>query len=46
MLEQEIELLGPVPVSEVDEAQKKIAATARELAEKGEITLTRGEELV
>jgi len=46
MLEQEIELLGQVRVSEVEAAQKKVAATARELAEKGEISLGQSEELI
>lgn len=46
MLQQEIELLGPVPVSQVEAAQKKIAATARELGEKGEITIRHNEQLI
>ncbi len=41
-LVEELELMGPVRVSDVDEAQKRILATAQKLEEQEEITLTRG----
>ncbi len=41
-LKEEIELLGPVRVSDVDEAQKSILAKAQQLEEEEEITLGRG----
>jgi flagellar motor switch protein FliG len=46
MLAQEIELLGLVPVREVEAARGRIALTARELAAKGEIVIGKAEELV
>ncbi|MDA3959388.1 MAG: flagellar motor switch protein FliG [Planctomycetota bacterium] len=47
-LEDEIEILGPKPLSEVEEAQKSIVEIVRKMAEDGEITIQRGnaEELV
>jgi flagellar motor switch protein FliG len=42
MLRQEIELLGPVLVSEVETAQKEFARKALELEEAGEIALASG----
>lgn len=41
MVKEEVELLGRVRVSDVDEAQNSIMETAREMEEKEEITLTR-----
>ncbi len=41
---QEMELMGQVRVRDVEAAQREFAQVARELAEKGEITLTAGEE--
>ncbi len=38
---EELELMGPVRVSDVDEAQKRILAAAQKLEEEEEITLTR-----
>ena len=39
---EELELMGPVRVSDVDEAQKRILAAAQKLEEEEEITLSRG----
>ncbi len=39
---EEMDLMGPVRVSDVDEAQKRILAAAQKLEEEEEITLTRG----
>lgn len=43
-LTEEIELLGPVKVTDVDAAQKQITNLARELAESGEISPRKEEE--
>ncbi len=43
MIEEEMEVMGPVRISEVEEAQKEIAAAARKLEESGEIVIARGE---
>ncbi len=43
-LTEEIELLGPVKVADVDAAQKQITNLARELDESGEISLRKEEE--
>lgn len=47
-LQDEMEMLGPKPLSEVEEAQKRIVEHVRELEERGEITINRGgaEEMV
>lgn len=47
-LEDEMEMLGPKPLSDVEEAQKAIVETVRKMADDGEITIQRGnaEELV
>ncbi len=44
MLEEEIELMGPVRVSDVDDAQRKIIEVAQELEEQDEIVLSRTNE--
>lgn len=44
MLEEEIELMGPVRVSDVDDAQRKIIEVAQELEEQDEIVLSRTSE--
>ena len=41
MLKEELEVLGPVKVSEVEAQQKEILEVARRLAEEGEITIGR-----
>lgn len=47
MLVEDMEAKGPVKLSEVEEAQKEILATARKLEESGEIVLSGGgEEMV
>ena len=43
-LREEIELLGPRPLSEVEQAQRTIVATVLKLQEKGEIAARRGAE--
>ncbi len=43
-LQEEMEFLGPVKVKVVEESQQKIVGIVRELEEKGEITISRGEE--
>jgi flagellar motor switch protein FliG len=42
MLRDDLEVKGPVRVSEVEEAQKEILAIARRMAESGEISLGGG----
>ncbi len=44
ILKDEISSLGPVRVSDVDEAQMSIVATARQLADSGEIKIPEGTE--
>jgi flagellar motor switch protein FliG len=41
MLKEELEVLGPVKVSEVEAQQKEILVIARRLADEGEITIGR-----
>jgi len=41
-LKEEIELMGPKPKSEVEEAQQRIIAVVRRLEEEGKIQLSRG----
>ena len=43
-IKEEIDLLGPVRVSMVEEAQQKITGTVRRLADEGVITIQRGEQ--
>ena len=43
MIQEEMEVMGPTRISEVEEAQKKIAAVARQLEESGEIVISKGE---
>jgi flagellar motor switch protein FliG len=43
MLKDEIEFLGPVRVTEVEDAQTQILDVIRRLDETGEITIARGE---
>jgi len=42
-LVEEIEMLGPVRLSTVEEAQAKVVATIRVLEESGQIVLARGD---
>ncbi|ATG73196.1 flagellar motor switch protein FliG [Zobellella denitrificans] len=42
MLQEDIDAMGPVRVSEVELAQKEILAIARRLADEGEISLAKG----
>jgi len=44
MLREDLEAQGPMRMSRVEEAQKTMLATARKLAEDGQITLGRGED--
>lgn len=43
-LQEETELLGPQPLSEVEEAQRTMVATVLRLQEEGEVTVSRGSE--
>jgi flagellar motor switch protein FliG len=43
-IKDEIEMMGPKPLAEVEEAQKRILEQVRALEEKGEITINRGGE--
>ena len=42
LLEEELAALGPMRLRQVDEAQQKVVATARELERKGDITIPKG----
>lgn len=42
MLKDDIETMGPVRLSEVDDAQASMITTAKDLAQKGEIIITKG----
>ncbi len=42
MLRDEIEVMGPVRLKEVDEAQSQMINTAKSLAERGEIVISKG----
>lgn len=44
MLKEDMEFMGPVKLSTVEESQQKIVATIRRLEESGEISVGRGEE--
>ncbi len=46
MLKEDLETMGPVKVSEVENAQKEIVKIVRKLIQEGKITLGRGEEMV
>ena len=46
MLEEEIELMGPVRVTDVEDAQRKVIETAQELEEREEIVMSRSNEEV
>jgi flagellar motor switch protein FliG len=41
-IKEEIEMLGPRPLSDVEEAQKRILQQVRQMEEKGEIRINRG----
>lgn len=43
-LTEEMEILGPVPLAQVQDAQRQICAQARQLAEQGDINLDSGAE--
>jgi flagellar motor switch protein FliG len=43
MIQEEMEVMGPVRISEVETAQKEIAAVARNLEQNGEIVISKGE---
>lgn len=42
MLKDEMEAMGPVRLKDVDEAQARMVATAKDLSAKGEIIITKG----
>ena len=44
MIKEDLELMGPVRVRDVEEAQQKIVNIIRNLDEAGEIIITRGKE--
>ncbi|MGI6192869.1 MAG: flagellar motor switch protein FliG [Christensenellales bacterium] len=44
MIKEDIEVMGPVRVRDVEEAQQKIVSIIRQLDEAGEIIISRGEE--
>ena len=44
MMRDDLEVKGPVRLSEVEAAQKEVMATARKLADAGQITLSSGGE--
>ena len=46
MLKEDLETMGPVKVSEVENAQKEIVKIVRKLIQEGKITLGKGEEMV
>jgi flagellar motor switch protein FliG len=43
-IREELELLGPVRVSQVEEAQQKVVSTVRRLAEEGTINMRGGDD--
>jgi flagellar motor switch protein FliG len=43
-MKEDMEVMGPVKVRDVDEAQLKIVVVAKGLADKGEIILSSGED--
>ena len=46
LLQEDLELLGPTKISDVEKAQQKIVCTCRKLEENGAIIIDRGEALV
>ena len=42
MLKDDMEAMGPVRLKDVDEAQGRMVATAKDLAAKGDIIITKG----
>jgi flagellar motor switch protein FliG len=42
MLKDDMEAMGPVRLKEVDEAQSRMVATAKDMAARGEIIITKG----
>ena len=44
LIKEELEMMGPVRVTEVEKAQQNIIKTAKKLEQEGKIVLTRGEE--
>ena len=44
LLQEEMEYLGPVRVSEVEAEQQRIVDTVRQLEDSGEISIQRGDE--
>ena len=44
LLKEELELMPPVRITEVEKAQQNIIKTAKKLEQEGKIVLTRGEE--
>ena len=43
MLREELEYMGPVKIRDVEEAQQKVVNRIRDLEEKGEIVVARGQ---
>ena len=44
MLQEDMEVMGPVKLSEVEEAQQEVLRTTKRLEEEGRITLSKGGE--
>jgi flagellar motor switch protein FliG len=44
LLKEEIQALGPVRISDVDEAQMSLVVTTKQLADSGEVTIPEGDE--
>ena len=44
MIKEEMEILGPMRLSEVEEVQMKIVQQVRQLEEQGQITIVRGDD--
>ena len=44
LIKEELEMMGPVRVTEVEKAQQNIIKTAKKLEQEGKIILSRGEE--
>ncbi|MBW2642258.1 MAG: hypothetical protein JRC89_02545 [Deltaproteobacteria bacterium] len=45
MLKEDMEVMGPVRLSEVEEAQQEIIKTAKRLESEGKIVLVKGEDV-
>jgi flagellar motor switch protein FliG len=43
MIREEMEFLGPVRLSDVEEVQLRVVQTVRQLEEVGQVTVVRGE---